>query len=217
MEGQVQKLDEVQPNVLKPNSPAKSPDIEEGEHSIEPTVQELEDEIQSMLPIYWVGVDIRQRNFEQSLWTFRDVRRNHEIIQDSNMTAHCGRVLADAILCSVSCSERRQHTDDFEDLYNNVPAAIVLDHRDFTRFHNILGWHHDIKSYTAKYGVWSGVFDDRFEYLFNRIYPHFRVSSNEEIDRDAKLKAAYCCLKDEHAWAAHRIRDIRGGTNRRMQ
>lgn len=76
-------------------------------------------------------------------------------------------------------------------------------------FHDMLNWHMDMKRFQNEYRVKSTRFDEGFATLFSNIYPSFEVASNEDINKDLKLKNAYDRLSIEHHAASGRVREIR--------
>jgi len=164
--------------------------------------------IERMQPLYEVGLDTRHRKFELDIKR-KDSRPDWDIVHRGNEAAHYGRALADAIMCHpLSVSEQPQrYPGEFEDQYNSVPAKVVWQHKDFKKFHDLLNWRMDMKQFG--YACKRATFDKEFEFLFSRIYPDFKVASDEAINNDPKLKAAYERLYLEYKEACRQYRTAR--------
>jgi hypothetical protein len=169
-------------------------------------VQGYQSKIDQMMPLYKVGVDTRQRKYELDMKDINHSRPDWELVNKGNEAAHSGRALADAMLFHQLCTETRSHRypGEFEDQYNKVPAKVVWEHQDFTIFHDILSWHMDMRQFGSTYK--NKQFDEDFEFLFSKIYPSFEIGSNEAIQKDPKLQAAYVNLCLNHAEANRQVK-----------
>ena len=137
------------------------------------TIEEQKEKIEQMMPLYKVGLDTRHRKFELDI-KVKDSRPDWDIVHKGNEAAHYGRSLADATMCHAFCTTEKPHRypGEFEDQYNSVPAKIVWEHRDFTKFHDILSWHMDMRQFGT--GFKSATFDKEFKVLFSKIYPSLK-------------------------------------------
>jgi hypothetical protein len=169
-------------------------------------VQGYQNKIDQMMPLYKVGVDTRQRKYELDMKDINHSRPDWELVNKGNEAAHSGRALADAMLFHQLCTETRslRYPGEFEDQYNKVPAKVVWEHQDFTIFHDILSWHMDMRQFGSTYK--NKQFDEDFEFLFSKIYPSFEMDSNEAIQEDPKLHAAYVNLCLNHAEANRQVK-----------
>jgi hypothetical protein len=175
-------------------------------------VREYKEKVEQMLPIYEVGLDTRHRKYELDMKDIKDSRPNWDLVHRGNEAAHNGRALADATMFQDFCTGARPHRypGEFEDQYNKVPAKIVWKHKDFTMFHNMLSWHMDMRQFGPGYKKQR--FQKEFDFLFSKIYPSFEVASNQAIEKDPQLSAAYNNLWLDHADANRQFK-----TNRRAR
>jgi hypothetical protein len=151
-----------------------------------------------------------KRKYELDMKDIKDSRPDWELVNLGNEAAHSGRSLADATMFMDFCELRRPYPGEFEDLYNKVPPRIVWDHRHFSRFHDILDWHLDMRQFRKTLGGYkSKKFDESFEKLFSKIYPSFDIFSNECIAKDPDLTAAYNCLWAERSAGDQKVRERR--------
>lgn len=169
-------------------------------------VQEYQNKIDQIMPLYKMGLDIRQRRYELDMKDIKDSRPDWELVNKGNEAAHSGQELADAMMFHPLCTETCPHRypGEFEDQYNKVPAKVVWEHQDFTMFYNILSWHIDMRQLGSAYK--NKQFDEDFELLFSKIYPSFEVCSNDALQKDPKLQAAYVNLCLNHAEANRQIK-----------
>jgi len=93
----------------------------------------------------------------------KDSRPDWDIVHKGNEAAHYGRALADATMCHVfrATEKPQQYQGEFEDQYNSVPAKIVWKHKYFTKFHDILSWHMDMRQFGTRFK--SATFDKEFQ------------------------------------------------------
>jgi hypothetical protein len=168
--------------------------------------QGYQNKINQMMPLYKVGLDTRQRKYELDMKDIKDSRPDWELVNKGNEAAHSGRALADAMIFHPLCTETHSHRypGEFEDQYNKVLAKVVWKHQDFTMFHDILSWHMDMRRFRSTYK--NKQFDEDFDLLFSKIYPSFEVDSNEAIQKDPKLQAAYVNLCLNHAKASRQVK-----------
>jgi hypothetical protein len=161
-------------------------------------VQEYKENIEQMLPLYEVGLDTRQRKYELDMKDIKDSRPNWHLVNKGNEAAYNGRALADATMFQDFCTGARPHRypGEFEDQYHKVPAKEVWEHNHFKMFHNMLSWHMDMRQFGPGYKRQR--FEKEFDFLFSKIYPSFEVASNQAIETDPKLLAAYSNLWLDH-------------------
>jgi hypothetical protein len=165
--------------------------------------------IEQMSPLFEVGLATRHRKFELDMKCIKGSRPDWELVNKGNESAHNGRALADATMFQGFWKDGRPYVGEFEDQYNKVPAKVIWERRGFCMFHDMLNWHMDMKRFQNEYRVKSTRFDEGFATLFSNIYPSFEVASNEDINKDLKLKNAYDRLSIEHHAASGRVREIR--------
>jgi hypothetical protein len=136
-------------------------------------IEEQKEKIEQMIPLYKVGLDTRHRKFELDI-KVNDSRPVWDIVHKGNEEAHYGRTLADATTCHAFCDTEKpeRYPGEFEDQYNSVLAKIIWEHRDFTKFHDMLSRHMDKRQFGT--GFKSATFDKEFKVLFSKIYPHLR-------------------------------------------
>jgi hypothetical protein len=172
-------------------------------------LQEYKEKIEQMLPLYEVGLDTRHRKYELDMKDIKDSRPNWDLVNKGNEAAHNGRTLADATMFQDLCTGARPHRypGEFEDQYNKVPAKVIWEHKDFIMFHNILTWHMDMRQFGPGYKKQR--FQKEFDFLFSKIYPSFEVASNQAIEQDSKLLAAYNNLWLDHADAKRQFKASR--------
>jgi hypothetical protein len=177
---------------------------------IEDKMQFFKDKVEQMQPLYRIGLATRKRKFELDMKDIKDSRPDWNLVNLGNEAAHNGRALADATMFMDFCELRRPYPGEFEDQYNKVPASVVWEHRNFSRFHDILDWHLDMRQFGRILGGYkSSKFDENFNKLFSKIYPSFEISSNECIAKDPSLTMAYNRLWTEHHTGDEMVRERR--------
>ncbi|KAN0108831.1 hypothetical protein V8E51_008573 [Hyaloscypha variabilis] len=157
----------------------------------------LSNELELKQPLYDIGLAIRKRKVEVG-----SGKPNNEkdaiIIAQGNSAAHHAQVLADATWMIASPYDQR-----FKELYNEVPAEVVWEHRASTILLDILNWKLDMNSFAPAGGVDKKTFNEHFDTVFPKIYPLFKTSDKDlELDKD--IRDTMDDMKAEHGDAYER-------------